>query len=78
MNRSVSRLTSPAGSWRLMSWCTSTCQVQSEHNKAGEAKQHAVVQEFAKIMGEPTTNAHARFFTDECYGNVTINWGGDW
>jgi len=53
------------------------CVAKIEHDKAGEARQHTVAKEFAKIMGDQTKNAHASWYGKDCYGHVDVNWGGD-
>ena len=39
--------------------------------------QNAAAKEFAEIMGTTTNNDKASWFRDECYGSVSVNWGGD-
>lgn len=53
------------------------CVAHLDRNVTGRNAQMAMAQEFAKIMRDKTTNAHASWYGKDCYGHCDVNWGGD-
>jgi hypothetical protein len=53
------------------------CLERLQANELAEKQQFTVAQDFAKIMGDKTTNAHASWYGEDCYGHVDVNSGGD-